>query len=778
MILLKHRTLTVTVFLLLSISLAACAAAPSPAQPAAAPAEAKPAEKLQEIAKDAPAVERAAAPKPTEAPAAAAPVEAPKSEAPAAPPAPQQNLTDAATATPIPLPTEDASFKSAMTQPSLAPTNQPQTEFAVTGSANIPEPTAGLDRAQIAKAEAPQAAKQQGVTAIEPRVVELEFPPSMKLGDSETVRVSLVPSKDGHKLDIEFPGNVGVTKTVEIKRPDGYTVQANAQLSSLNFDIDSPRQTSALPENERVDFRWTISPRQSGQQRLNLELRLVWLPLNGGANIETQLFSRSLNIDVNAMLGLSRGQANTTGLLGLVLGGGMSVLSLVAGRGKSEAKREPRIPLGAAQPNAALVIEQQPNMKFDAEETNLLKALFNRYGRVVLTREFRSGYSGAKTMLALPVKPDGRADAFTIAKIGDRESIQREFENYERYVKDTLPPITARIQEAPLVLPTPNRPTPNATRSGKAVLRYTFIGEPGKNPMSLREAFINQADPALLQKLFDTFGPNWWMQRQPYSFRVAQEYDRKLPTHFVVQPTNEKPGGKILNGGLAPTQANINIGDVVTLKNFASVERRADGSGVSLLGETMQGQPPFRVRLNAATLAASSAYRVIATRESILRDAVRGMDLFELSDPLLKLPSILNEGAQGTQSIIHGDLNLENALVGPGGIVWLIDFATTRDGHTLYDFAHLEADLIARVIAPQLSYPSQLLELERARPLLYALRKKAREIASTCLFNPSQPREYDIALFMTCLGSLKFNNLDERQKHTLYLAAAEIGERL
>ena len=45
------------------------------------------------------------------------------------------------------------------------------------------------------------------------------------------------------------------------------------------------------------------------------------------------------------------------------------------------------------------------------------------------------------------------------------------------------------------------------------------------------------------------------------------------------------------------------------------------------------------------------------------------------AEDLERLPAWLNQTVAGTQSTIHGDLNLENALVGPGGIVWLIDFA-------------------------------------------------------------------------------------------------------
>jgi hypothetical protein len=122
-------------------------------------------------------------------------------------------------------------------------------------------------------------------------------------------------------------------------------------------------------------------------------------------------------------------------------------------------------------------------------------------------------------------------------------------------------------------------------------------------------------------------------------------------------------------------------------------------------------------------------------------------------------------------------------LVGPGDFIWLIDFATTRDGHPLFDFAHLEAELIAHVIAPQVASPQAFLELlargdESAHPELYALLAAVREIAARCLFNPSRPDEYHLAALLASLGALKYANLEPFQKHLLYLNAANIYEML
>ncbi|NJM40467.1 MAG: hypothetical protein HC853_06735 [Anaerolineae bacterium] len=262
-------------------------------------------------------------------------------------------------------------------------------------------------------------------------------------------------------------------------------------------------------------------------------------------------------------------------------------------------------------PNANLKIEPHAKITLANDEISLLQTLFGKYARVGLENEFRSGYSGARTFLAHPIREDGRADAYTIAKIGPRESMQREFDNYERYVKDTLPPITARIQEPPVTAPS------LVNRDDKAVLRYTFIGEQGKMPVSLRESLLADPDSNLLNQLFETFGPNWWMQRHPYTFRLAQEYDRMLPAHFVVEPFDSvketAQGAKLMDGRKPPGQDTYAIGDVVVLQNFPSAELRVDGKSLSLTGQAAPGQPPLRVRWmrqNAEPTRASPAARL------------------------------------------------------------------------------------------------------------------------------------------------------------------------
>jgi hypothetical protein len=692
-------------------------------------------------------------------------------------PTPQAAVTSVP-AQPTAAPAQPTAAPAAQVSATPAPTSAPQPTSA---PSTLAAPTAAPAQPATATAVAGPTSVAPTATAVaEAHVVELEWPPRLRLGDSDLVRLALIPYKDGYVVTTEFPEHQTVTTTVAVARPGGYDVSAVARLDGTGFDLaPAGEQAQGLPVDTPITWRWTLTPRSAGKQRLSVTLTLRWTPQAGNPNAtrETRLFAKGFEIQVMSFLGLTARQAAASGLAGLALGGMLS-LPLMVWLWQPRRKL-----LRTLQPNPGLVIEPHPAFTLAPDEQTLLRALFGHYGRLVLEAEFRSGYSGARTFLAQPVRLDGRADAHTIVKIGERAGIQREYENYLAFVQDTLPPITARIQETPVV--TGGRAPHLGTQ---AAVRYTFIAEPGRRPNSLREALLMDPNPALLHKLFDTFGPHWWMQRRPYIFRLAQEYDRMLPAHYVLEPM---PTGskwrltKTLVPGAALAETACQVGDVIGIpQGLTVVERRADGKSLALSGPPRPGQPPLRVRWLGLEAPNHTPARVAATRETLLREYTRDFDLCGLPDPLVCLPRLLAENVAGTQSTIHGDLNLENVLVGPGGFVWLIDFAQTRDGHPLYDFAHLEAQIIAHVIAPQMASAADYAEGLRASggiptlPPSFRLRLAMQSIAARCLFNSSQPREYDLALFVACLGALKYTNLNAHQKHLLYLTAAHLAQSL
>jgi Ser/Thr protein kinase RdoA (MazF antagonist) len=161
---------------------------------------------------------------------------------------------------------------------------------------------------------------------------------------------------------------------------------------------------------------------------------------------------------------------------------------------------------------------------------------------------------------------------------------------------------------------------------------------------------------------------------------------------------------------------------------------------------------------------------VTASRMGLLHDWTKDFERFGLPDPLEGLEGWLQTTLQGARSTIHGDLNLENILVGPGELVWLIDFAQTREGHPLFDFAHLAAELVAHVLAPRAGSLESFREMLLAgdEPLLNAV----EAISVRCLFDAARPAEFYRAAALACLGTIKYPNRSPLARQCLYLAAA------
>ena len=420
---------------------------------------------------------------------------------------------------------------------------------------------------------------------VEGRVLELEWPERMRLGDSDVVRLSLVPSKDGYTVTTEFQEHETYTQTLQVQRLSGYDLYAAARLDSVSFDLSpDAEQERLLNPGEPLTWYWSLTPHQPGQHRLSVLLLLRWKPVPGtnASPREMLAYARAMDIQVSSFFGLTRGQAMTGGLLGFLFGGGLTVFGAALLFG------QPRPVLQAVAPNLALVIEPRPGLSLSPDETALMRSLFSRYARLVLEREFLSGYSGARTFLAQPVRTDGRADAYTIVKVGERDAIQREFENYETFVKDTP---ASRNGAYPAC-------AGGRARGGRCgtccapVHLYWRAGHFSVQPAP--GTALAKPDPALLRKLFETFGPNWWMQRHPYTFRWGLEYDRVLPTHYVhraIQRTR-----RLLDGHALARGAGVQPGRPGLPARLCACERRADGRSLSLLGTAQPGQPPLRVR--------------------------------------------------------------------------------------------------------------------------------------------------------------------------------------
>ncbi len=663
-------------------------------------------------------------------------------------------------------------------EPTLAPTTEEGvTAPEKTASYPTPTPVGGTsENEQKVTPTVPQDGTSQPLpeemtSSAENRYLEFEYPQTLFYGDSDVIRLSLIPVEDGYVIESEFPDHTTSSEPVKINRPDGYQLIGVAVINSLGFGITPAKPiTKTIPEDQEVHWRWTILADTPGSHRMNINLTLRWEPTDPAQqnlSEDVEIFSKAFEINVRSFLGLNRRQS-------FVGGFGSLFISIFTGLFAALYRSNPLKRLvREILPDQQLIIEAKPEIRLSERDDEVLRAMFSGYRRILVERQFLSGYSGAKTLLILPILPDGKRDAETIVKIGVRESIQREYDNYQAYVKHSLPPITARIQNKPV-----------STKSSRfAAIMYTFVAEPGEEPKSLGAllktvSLSEESNLVYLEKLFLNFGPNWWYQSTPYIYRLTQEFDKKLPSHFTVVP-EENPTQKI-SGYLDEDQFDPDIvfktGDLVSFGKFSTVELRGDGDSYTLIGKTKPGFAPLRIRWESSQKPKPMTVRVIKTREETYREYQTEFELYNLPDPWERLKSVEYERVEGRKSVIHGDLNLENILIGAAGLVWMIDFSETREGPPVFDLAHLAVELVAHVYSKKIENAAQFLLMLKAGELTYL--SWLETIAARCVKPETDLREYRLALLASGLGAIKYENLNQKARHFLYVFAAFQAEKI
>ncbi len=173
--------------------------------------------------------------------------------------------------------------------------------------------------------------------------------------------------------------------------------------------------------------------------------------------------------------------------------------------------------------------------------------------------------------------------------------------------------------------------------------------------------------------------------------------------------------------------AQLEYGDPVVVENFTVQRVYHDKNMIQLaIGKGSEAaRRAYKINVRGLNLAQDVYYRgevieriagrVWETRAMALLAAAQSLEPdFDLDsetipgigkpehlpNPIRAYEDLLDRYVDGTLSKIHGDLHLGNILVGPNASAFLIDFAQTRNGHTLFDWACLEVSLLTDVVMP------------------------------------------------------------------------------
>jgi hypothetical protein len=157
----------------------------------------------------------------------------------------------------------------------------------------------------------------------ERRYLTLEFPPRMRAGDSDLVRLTLEVDDLGNITPTAEIGDHVVTgKIVEIPNLyESHHVIAEARFDIAGMEIrPSELSSEPLAQGNTATFYWSIHPRNVGVYRGTIWLYLRFVDKENGEESRKTVSAQIVEIEAVNLLGFSGQFARTTGVIGSIVG--------------------------------------------------------------------------------------------------------------------------------------------------------------------------------------------------------------------------------------------------------------------------------------------------------------------------------------------------------------------------------------------------------------------------------------------------------------------------
>jgi len=160
-------------------------------------------------------------------------------------------------------------------------------------------------------------------TIPESRRLTLEYPPNIRVGDSDVIRLTLeVDTLRNITPTAEVPGNTIIGKIVQI--PNVYNthhVFAEARLNIAGLNVQPPDiQSESLTQGQPVTFYWSVQPTSVGTFRGIVWFYLRFVDKVSGTESQQTVSAQPVQIDAANFFGFSGGVARTAGGFGSIIG--------------------------------------------------------------------------------------------------------------------------------------------------------------------------------------------------------------------------------------------------------------------------------------------------------------------------------------------------------------------------------------------------------------------------------------------------------------------------
>jgi hypothetical protein len=155
------------------------------------------------------------------------------------------------------------------------------------------------------------------------RYLTLEYPPRIRAGDADLVRLTLEVDELGNLTPTAEIGDHVVTgKVVEIPNLyESHHVVAEARFDIAGMEIrPTELMSEPLAQGNTATFYWSIHPRDVGLYRGTIWLYMRFVDKQSGEESRKTVSAQIVEIEAVNLLGLSGVVARATGLIGSILG--------------------------------------------------------------------------------------------------------------------------------------------------------------------------------------------------------------------------------------------------------------------------------------------------------------------------------------------------------------------------------------------------------------------------------------------------------------------------
>lgn len=157
----------------------------------------------------------------------------------------------------------------------------------------------------------------------ERRRLTLEFPPQIRAGDSDVVRLTLEVDNLGNITPTaQIEGNVITGEVVEIPNLyDTHHVIAEARFDIAGLEVSPPELVSQpLVQGQTLTFYWSIRPQEAGTYRGTIWLYLRFVDKSSGEESRKTVSAQIVEIEAVNFFGLPADFARGTGVIGSIVG--------------------------------------------------------------------------------------------------------------------------------------------------------------------------------------------------------------------------------------------------------------------------------------------------------------------------------------------------------------------------------------------------------------------------------------------------------------------------